>query len=95
MEYADKLAEEAVKEAIQNLVASGKRAHSQSVPPEAQKILLKKGRGRISRADVEKKIGQALEQLRRRKDIKAPTAPHNDWAVLRNPQPPPTATTES
>ena len=95
MEYADKLAEESVKEAIQNLVASGKRAHSQSVPPEAEKILLKKGRGRISRADIEKKIGKAVEELRRRKDIKAPTSPHNDWAVLRNPQPPPTGATQS
>lgn len=82
MEYLDKLAEAAVKEAIEKLVTEGKRPHSRSVPPEARQLLVKKGRGRVSQADAEKRVDQAIERLRVRKEIKAPRAPHNDWALI-------------
>ncbi|HUL83225.1 MAG TPA: hypothetical protein VL131_13840 [Gammaproteobacteria bacterium] len=90
MEYLDKLAEESVKEAIQSLVAGGKRANSQSVPKEARRLLLPKGRGRVSPADAEKRVQQAIERMRERKEIKAPRAPYNDWALMSTPSKAPT-----
>lgn len=82
MEYWDKLAEAAVKEAIASVVKDGKRAHSRSVPPVARRLLLQKGRGRISESETEKRIQQAVERLKQRKEIKAPIAPNTDWAVI-------------
>ena len=93
MEYLDKLAETSVKEAIQALVAGGKRAYSQSVPKEARRLLLQKGRGRVSQADADKRVLQAIERMRERKEIKAPRAPYNDWALMGAP--PPKAPAES
>lgn len=90
MEYLDKLAEMAVKEAIQSLVAGGKRTNSQSVPKEARRLLLQKGRGRMPQADADRRVQQAIERMRERKEIKAPRAPYNDWALIgaSSPKPP-------
>jgi hypothetical protein len=82
MEYLDKLAEEAVKQAIKDLSERSARPNSKSVPPEARKILRSKGRNRVSEADAEKRVTQAIARLKERKDIKAPAAPYNDWALL-------------
>jgi hypothetical protein len=82
VEYLDKLAETAVKEAIQSLAANGKRANSRNVPAEAQQLLRQQGRGRVSEADAQKRVSQAIERLRERKEIKAPRAPYNDWGVM-------------
>ena len=82
MEYLDKLAEEAVKDAIKGLLAGGKRPYSGSVPPEAQRLLREKGRSRVSQADAEKRVNGAIDRLRLRKEIKAPRAPYNDWALI-------------
>jgi hypothetical protein len=90
VEYVEKLAEAAVKDAIESLAASGKRAYSGSVPGEAVRLLLQKGRSRITRAVAEAKVKIAIERLRDRKEIKAPPARNNDWAVM-NRKPPPTA----
>jgi len=89
MEYLDRLAEESVKDAIAKLVADGKRPNSQSVPPEARRLLLQKGRGRVSQADADKRVQQAIQRMKDRKEIKAPNAPYNDWAVIdyRRPAP--------
>jgi len=85
VEYLDRLAELAVKEAIESLVAEGKRAYSQSVPKEAGRLLLQKGRGRVSQRDADKRVQQAIERLKARKEIKAPTAPYNDWVLMGQP----------
>ena len=82
MEYLDKLAEEAVKDAIKSLLASGKRPYSGSVPEAAQRLLREKGRSRVSQADAEKRVNGAIDRLRERKEIKAPRAPYNDWALI-------------
>jgi hypothetical protein len=82
VEYLDKLAETAVKEAIQKVAADGKRANSQSVPPEAQKLLRQKGSRRVSESEAQKRVSQAIDRLRVRKEIKAPQAPYNDWGVI-------------
>jgi hypothetical protein len=89
MEYLDRLAEESVKEAIEKLVTDGKRPSSRSVPPEARQLLLQKGRGRVSQADADKRVPQAIQRLKDRKEIKAPSAPYNDWVVIdyRRPAP--------
>lgn len=91
MEYLDKLAEAAVKEAIAAVVKDGKRAHSQSVPPVARRLFLQRGRSRVSESEAEKRVQQAVERLKQRKEIKAPTAPNTDWAVLGEPPPAPPA----
>jgi hypothetical protein len=82
LDYFDKLAEASVKDAIQQLVVSGKRPSSRTVPPEARQLLRQKGRGRLTEADAEKRVRQAVERLKERKEIKAPHAPNNDWALI-------------
>ena len=82
MEYLDKLAEECVKQAIKALLEGGTRPSSKSVPPEARKILVSKGRNRVSEADADKRVQQAVVRLKERKEIKAPSAPYTDWAVI-------------
>jgi hypothetical protein len=82
MEYIDKVAEETVKDAIQSLVASGKRANGGTVPLEAEKALMKRARPRISVTQAQNKVLQAIERLRARKEIKAPRDKHYDWALL-------------
>jgi hypothetical protein len=88
VEYLDRLAEVAVKEAILKLRTAGARPCSSNVPAEAQQLLVQKGRARMSKADAEKRVRQAVERLRERKEIKAPTAPYNDWAVIGHETPP-------
>ena len=82
MEYLDKLAEEAVKQAIKDLLERSERPSSKSVPPEARKILLLKGRHRVSPAEAEKRVQEAIARLKEHKEIKAPSAPYNDWEVI-------------
>jgi hypothetical protein len=82
MEYLDKLAEEAVKEAIKDLPARGVRPSSRTVPLEARKIMLSKGRNRLTQPDAESRVTRAIARMKERKDIKAPTAPYTDWALI-------------
>jgi len=82
VEYLDKLAEVAVKDAIAKVAADGKRVNSRSVPPQAEQLLRQKAR-RLSESDAAKRIEQAVVRLRERKEIKAPTAPYNDWGVMK------------
>ena len=82
LDYFDKLAEAAVKEAIQQLLANGKRPSGRTVPPDARQILRLKSRGRVNELDAEKRVRQAIGRLRDRKDIKAPVTPNADWALV-------------
>ena len=82
LDYFDKIAEAAVKEAIQQLLANGKRPSSRSVPPDARQLLRLKGRGRINELDAEKRVRLAIERLRERKEIKAPVTPNADWGLV-------------
>jgi hypothetical protein len=90
MEYIDKLAEDAVRDAIKSLVASGQRAYSGSVPIEAVRILMKNGRGRVSQTVATAKVNDAIERLKTRKEIKAPPARQHDWVLIGH-QPPSSA----
>lgn len=82
LDYFDKIAEAAVKEAIQQQLANGKRPSGRSVPPDARQILRVKGRGRINELDAEKRVRQAIERLRERKEIKAPVMPNAEWSLI-------------
>jgi hypothetical protein len=82
LDYFDKLAEAAVKESIQKLVTDGQRPSGRTVPTKARELLRLKGRGRLTEIDAEKRVQQAIERLRERKEIKAPKTPNADWAVL-------------
>ena len=82
LDYFDKLAEVSVKEAIQQLLADGKRPSSRTVPNDARQRLRLKGRGRLTEIDAEKRVQQAIERLRERKEIKAPKTPNSDWAMI-------------
>jgi hypothetical protein len=82
LDYFDKLAEVSVKEAIQQLLASGKRPSSRTVPNEARQVLRLKGRGRLTEIEAEKRVQQAIERMRNRKEIKAPKTPNSDWALI-------------
>jgi hypothetical protein len=88
MEHLDKLAEEAVKEAIKSFAAAGKRAFSGSVPPEAERLLLSKARGRLSQPQAAARVTQAVERLHSRRTIKAPQARQNDWVLMGAEKPP-------
>jgi hypothetical protein len=81
-DHFDRLAETSVKEAIQHLAASGKRPDSRSVPPEARGLVSQKSRGRLTAADAARKVEQAIARLKERKEIKAPTAPYTEWALM-------------
>ena len=81
-DHFDRLAETSVKEAIRNLGANGKRPDSRSVPPEARQLVSQKSRGRLAPADAAKKVEQAIARLKDRKQIKAPTAPYTEWALM-------------
>jgi hypothetical protein len=88
VEHLDKLAEVAVKEAIAALVAGGKRPNSGNVPPEAERLLKKKGRERMPDADAKRRVQQAIDRLRERREIKASREPHSDWGLIEyEPQP--------
>jgi hypothetical protein len=82
LDYFDKLAEVSVKEAIQQLLASGKRPSSRTVPNEARQVLRLKGRGRLTEIEAQKRVQQAIERMRNRKEIKAPKTPNSDWALI-------------
>jgi len=53
-----------------------------TVPHDARQLLRLKGRGRLTEIDAEKRIQQALERMRERKEIKAPKTPNADWALI-------------
>lgn len=82
LDYFDKLAEAAVKEAIQQQLANGKRPSGRTVPPDARQILRLKGRGRVNELDAEKRVRQAIERLKERKEIRAPITPNADWGLV-------------
>ena len=81
LDYFDKLAEAAVKEAIQALVANGKRPSGRTVPTNARELMRLKGRGRVTEIDAERRVQKAIERLRERKEIKAPHTPNADWGL--------------
>ena len=82
LDYFDKLAEVSVKEAIQQSLADGKRPSARTVPREARQLLRLKGRGRLTEIDAERRVQQAIERLKERKEIKAPKTPNADWALI-------------
>ena len=82
LDYFDKLAEAAVKEAIQQQLADGKRPSGRTVPPDARQILRLKGRGRINELDAERRVRQAIERLKQRKEIRATITPNADWGLV-------------
>jgi hypothetical protein len=82
LDHFDRLAEASVKEAIQQLVANAKRPDSRSVPPEARALLLRKSRSRLTEPDAAKKVEQAIQRLRDRKEIKAPSSRYTEWALF-------------
>jgi hypothetical protein len=82
LDHFDRLAEASVKEAIQQLVANGKRPDSRSVPPESRLLLSRKSRARLTESDTAKKVEQAIQRLKDRKEIKAPTSRYTEWALF-------------
>jgi hypothetical protein len=82
VDYFDRLAEAAVKEAIQQSAAGGKRPTSRTVPPEAAALARQKSRSRLSESDAAKRVAKAIDRLRERKDIKAPNTPNAEWALI-------------
>jgi len=87
-DYFDKLAEASVKDAIQQLAAAGQRPTVRSVPPEAGRLLHKKGRGRLTESDSHKRVEKAIGRLKERKAIKAPIGPTSEWALIGDEPPP-------
>jgi hypothetical protein len=71
-----------VKDAIQQLLANGKRPSGRTVPPDARQILQLKGRGRVNELDAEKRVRRAIERLKERKEIRAPITPNADWGLV-------------
>lgn len=82
MDFVDRLAEQSVRDAITALVAGGKRACSKNVPAEARQLLLKRLRGRTSKAEAARRVLDASWRLKERKEIIAPTSPHVEWEIV-------------
>ena len=82
VDYFDRLAETSVKDAIQQLAAGGKRPTGRNVPPEATLLLARKTRSRLTEADADKRVLNAIERLKERKEIRAPKTPNAEWALV-------------
>ena len=81
MDFIDKLAIDAVKEAIKSLREAGKRPYKQTVPREAERILIAKSGRRVTPTDAVKRVVQAIERLKARKELKAPPTAE-DWVLI-------------
>ena len=86
MDFIDRLAIDAVREAIKSLREAGKRSYKQTVPPEAQRILIAKSGRRVTPTDAVKKVAQAIERLKARKELKAPPNAE-DWVLIERQRP--------
>ena len=82
VDYFDRLAETSVKDAIAQLAAGGKRPTGRNVPPEATLLLSRKTRSRLTEADADKRVLNAIERLKERKEIRAPKTPNAEWALV-------------
>jgi len=82
VDYFDRLAETSVKDAIQQLSAGSKRPTARNVPPEATLLLSRKARSRITETDADKRVLNAIERLKERKEIRAPKTPNAEWALV-------------
>ena len=78
----DKSAEDVVIEAIEELIADGKRAYSHNVPLKAVQILITRGRGRVARGDATRRVSEAVVSLHERGAIEASSLPRKDWLIL-------------
>ena len=76
------LAENAVLEAIEVLVSQEQRPHSHNVPIEAERIMISKGRGRITEAMVSDLIKNAIVTLHDRRKIEVHTEPRKTWRIV-------------
>lgn len=75
-------AAKAVYEAIESLVAAGKRAYAHSVPLEAEKILIRDSGGKLRSADASAQIREACIGLAENGRIEAYAEPRKDWIIL-------------
>ena len=75
------LAEEAVIEAIETLVARGDRPYSHNVPLEAQRILVAKGHGRVTLAEASDSVRNAIVSLDESGAIEAHAEPRKTWKI--------------
>jgi predicted nucleotide-binding protein len=71
----------AVYEAIESLIAAGKRAYSLSVPLEAEKILVQSQRGRINSSEAHVQTGAAIIGLATEGKIEVYHHPREDWMI--------------
>src|SRR5260370_4234923 len=78
----DPIAEAAVVQAIENLIASGRRAYNVSVPLEAEQILIARGRGRISQTDALRRVNEAITAMVARGQLQAYDKPYKDWVIV-------------
>ena len=77
-----KLAEDAVIEAIEALVARGQRPYLHNVPIEAQRIMIFKGRGTITEANASDSIKRAIVTLNNSGKIEAHMEPRKTWRIV-------------
>ena len=78
----DRVAKDAVIQAIEKLVHGGKRAYSQNVPNEAIKIVWTQGGGKITRGDASDRVKQAILDLQSEGKIEVHKEPYKDWKIL-------------
>ena len=76
------LAESAVVDAIEVLISRGERPHSHNVPIEAERIMIFKGRGRITEVVVSGIIEKAIVTLHDNRKIEAYIEPRKTWRIV-------------
>lgn len=76
------LARAAIIEAIETLVAEGNRPYSLNVPTNAENILVRNGRGRLTRAQAYEDIRAALSAMISAGEIEIFTEPNRDWRLI-------------
>jgi len=80
----DREAEASVRQAVEELVASGKRAYSLSVPNAAELMLVRKGKGRIAGHEADQRVRRAIMAMVERAELDAYAEGYRDW-ILHDP----------
>jgi predicted nucleotide-binding protein len=78
----DTEAETAIREAISEIIAAGRRPYHLNVPAEASRILYRKKQGRIDEADATQRTKEAIVAMVERGALKASLEGRVTWKIL-------------
>lgn len=85
----DEVAEDTVREAMAGITGAGRRPYWLNVPQAAEKLLVAKGQGTITRPEASARIKKAIAALTSEGELEAPMGPPpRDWKIKPKSIPP-------